>query len=141
VGRKHAVRSPDGRMWTISVSRFRAPKLRRSDFEPSQDADWFFLVLEYAYGILVWFVIPILIAIVELPVVFVRSLFSSRRWIEARSNDLHPVVALWTADRRDAGLVANELAEALLTGYDWPSPAGSEFVEMSQPPGQEDLHD
>ena len=72
---------------------------------------------------------------------FVRSLFSSRRWIESRSNDLDPIVALWTADRRDAELVANELADSLLTGYEWPSPTGSEFVEMTKPPGLDDLHD
>jgi hypothetical protein len=145
VGRKRVVRSPDGRVWTISVSRFRAPKLRQSDYEPHQDADWFLdwvlVILEYAYAIVVWYVVPVLVALVELPIVFVRSLFSSRRWIEAKSNDLHPIVAVWTADRRDASLVADELADSLETGYQWPSPAGSEFVEMSEPPALEDLHD
>ena len=138
MGRKHVVRSPDGRVWTISVSRFRAPKLRQSDYEPLAD-DNLVLAFEYLYAVVVWFVIPVAIAIVELPVTLVRSLFSSRRWVEARSDDLHPVVALWVADRRDAANVADELARSLLTGYEWSSPAGSELVEMSEPPGLRDL--
>ena len=141
MGRKHVVRSPDGRVWTITVSRFRAPKWRESDYEPDPDSDWFFLILEYAYAIVVWFVVPVLVALVELPVAFARSLFSSRRWIEARSNDLSPIVALWSADRRDARQVADELAESLTTGYEWASPAGAEFVQMTEPPGLPDLDD
>ena len=138
MGRKHTVRSPDGRVWTITVSRFRAPKWRESDSQPHDDADWFLLILEWAYAIVVWFVVPFLVALVELPVAAVRSLFSSRRWIEARSNDLSPIVALWSADRRDARHVADELAESLLSGYEWESPAGAEFVEMTEPPGLRD---
>jgi hypothetical protein len=133
------VRSPDGRVWTITVSRFRAPKLRQSDFEPHDDGDWFWIVLDHAYGIVVWFVVPVLIAIAELPVAFVRGVFSSRRWIEARSDDLSPIVALWSADRRDSRLVADELTESLAGGYEWESPAGAEFVEMTEPPGLRDL--
>ena len=80
MGRKHVVRSPDGRVWTITVSRF-------------------------------------------------RGLVSSRPWIRARSGD---VTALWRADRRDAHLVAAELAELLGSGYDWESPAGAEFVGRTE---------
>jgi hypothetical protein len=126
-------------VWAVTVSRFRAPKWRESDYEPDHDADWLLLILEHAYAIVVWFVVPTLVAIVELPVALARSLFSSRRWIEARSNDLSPIVALWSADRRDARHVADELAESLLSGYEWESPAGAELVEMTEPPGLRDL--
>jgi hypothetical protein len=96
---KHAVQSPDGRIWTITVSRFRTLS----------------------------------------PLALGQGLFSSRRWVGARSDDAAPVRAVWSADRRDAGLVADELAESLLKGYEWESPAGAEFVEKSEPPGQSDL--
>lgn len=87
----HVVRSPDGRIWAISISRFR----RRS------------------------------------PAGLARGLVSQRRWVRARSPD---VTATWAADRRDARLVAAELAELLTQGYDWESPAGAEFLGRTEPP-------
>jgi hypothetical protein len=141
---KHVVRSPDGRVWTISASRFRAPKWRDSHYDPHVDDgtfDWFLVPFTWAWAVIVWFVVPALIALVALPVALLRSLFTSRRWIEARSNDVSPIVAVWVADRRDARLVADELADLLETGYEWRSPAGAEFVEMTEPPGLRDRDD
>jgi hypothetical protein len=87
---KRVVQSPDGRVWAISVSRFR----RRG------------------------------------PVGLARGLVSQRRWVRARCAD---VTATWRADRRDARLVADELAALLSQGYDWESPAGAEFVGRTEP--------
>ena len=86
---KHAVRSPDGRVWTISVSRFRA----------------------------------------RTPGGLARGLVSPHRWVLARAED---VTATWAADRRDAHLVADELASLLAHGYEWESPAGAEFVGRTE---------
>jgi hypothetical protein len=88
---KHVIQSPDGRIWAISVSRFR----RRG------------------------------------PVGLARGLVSHRRWVRASCAD---VTATWKADRRDARLVADELADLLTQGYEWESPAGAEFVGRSEPP-------
>ena len=94
--RRRVIESPDGRVWTITVSRFRSLR----------------------------------------PGAVARGAFSSRRWVRARSEDVR---AVWFADRRDAGLVADELVQSLATGYEWESPAGAEFVERREPPALRDL--
>ena len=97
MARKRVVRSPDGRNWDVHVARFRPPRFRQSDYEP--EAHDLLVVLEYAWAIVVWFVVPVLRALVELPVAFAQGLFSTRRWIEARSDDLVAITILWSADR------------------------------------------
>ena len=137
MARKRAVRSPDGRTWEIGVGRFRPPRFRQSDYEP--DAQDVLVVLEYAWAIVVWFVVPLLRALVELPVAFVRGLFSTRRWIEARSDDLVAITILWSADRDDAEHAADDITTRLARGYDDLTPPDAELVEMSEPPGLRDL--
>jgi hypothetical protein len=97
------------------------------------------VVFEYAIALVLWFVVPFLIALVELPVAVVRSLFSRRRWIDARSDDASPITILWSADREVAAGVADELAARLGRGYEDLTPEGAELVEMSEPPGARDL--
>ncbi len=135
--RRRAVRSPDGRTWKIGVGRFRPPRFRQSDYEP--EATDALVVLEYAWAIVVWFIVPLLRALVELPIAFVRGLFSKRRWIEARSDDLVAITILWSADRIDAEQAADEISVRLGRGYDDLTPPHAEFVEMSEPPGLRDL--
>ena len=132
-----SVRSVDGRTWTVSAGRFRPPRWRKSDYEP-EASDLFFAIFEYLFAIVVWFVVPLLIAIVELPVALVRSLFSSRRWIRAVSDDTHPVTILWSAHRDDVQRVVAEISARLWRGYENVTPEGAELVEMSEPPGFED---
>jgi hypothetical protein len=137
VARKRAVRSPDGRTWKVDVGRFRPPRFRQSDYEP--EATDALVVLEYAWAIVVWFVVPLLRALVELPIAFVSGLFSERRWIEARSDDLVAITILWSADRVDAEQAADEITTRLARGYDDLTPPRAELVEMSEPPGLRDL--
>jgi hypothetical protein len=137
VAPKRAVRSPDGRTWEIGIGRFRPPRFRQSDYEP--EADDIVVVLEYAWAIVVWFIVPLARALVELPVAFVRGLFSKRRWIEARSNDLVAITILWSADHEDAEQAANDITARLARGYADLTPPHAEFVEMSEPPGLRDL--
>jgi hypothetical protein len=134
VAATRTVRSVDGRTWTIDAGRFRPPRWRESDYEPQAD-DLFFGIFEYAFAIVVWFVVPLLIAIVELPVAVVRSLVSSRRWVRAVSDDTHPVTILWSAHRDDAKRIVEEIASRLSTGYEDVTPEGAVLVEMSEPPG------
>jgi hypothetical protein len=134
------VRSIDGRIWTIRAGRFRPPRWRHSDYEPDAD-DLFIAVFEYLYAIVAWFVIPLLIAIVELPVACARSLFSSRRWIDASSDDTNPITILWSTQRGDTERVVEEIAERLSRGYESLTPDGAELIEMSEPPGLADRLD
>jgi hypothetical protein len=138
VARKRTVRSPDGRVWTVTVRRFRPPRFRQSDYEPDADDMLVFLVFAYAWAVVVWFVLPVLRALIELPVQFVRALFSARRWIEARSDDLVAITILWSAAGDDAEAAADEIAVRLGRGYEDLAPATAEFVEMSEPPGLRD---
>jgi hypothetical protein len=137
VASKRAVRSPDGRIWQVSVGRFRPPRFRQSDYEPDADEP-LLAVVEYAWAIVVWFVVPVLRALVELPVQFARAIFSSRRWIEARSDDLVAITILWSASRAEAEQAADEIAVRLGRGYEDLTPPTAEFAEMSEPPGLRD---
>jgi hypothetical protein len=83
----------------------------------------------------------VLRALVELPVQFVRALFSTRRWIEARSDDLVAITILWSAAREEAESAADEITIRLGRGYDDLKLPNAELVEMSEPPGLRDLHD
>lgn len=95
-------------------------------------------MFEYAWAIVVWFVVPVLRALVELPVELVRALFSSRRWIEARSDDLVAITILWSATRKDAERAADEITARLVRGYEDLTPPGARLVEMSEPPALRD---
>jgi hypothetical protein len=139
VAGKRVVRSPDGRNWHVRVSRFRPPRFRQSDYEPGADDMLVVLVFEYAWALVVWFAVPVLRALIELPVQFVRALFSTRRWIEARSDDLVAITILWSADRTEAEQAADEVTARLERGYDDLAVPNADLVEMSEPPGLRDL--
>lgn len=72
---------------------------------------------------------------------FVRGLFSTRRWIEARSDDLVPITILWSASREEAESATDEITLRLGRGYDDLKLPNAELVEMSEPPGLNDLRD
>ena len=75
------VRSPDGRTWTVRVERLILPRFRESRYDPSDEDH--LVLLSYLAAPIFWFVLPLLLAIVQLPVAVVRAVFSSRRDVVA----------------------------------------------------------
>jgi hypothetical protein len=133
--------TPDGRTWDVSISRVRLPSWHHSDFEPGENGD--LLVLAFAYLVLAplfWFVLPLVRAIVLVPLALIRSLFSSTRWIEAVCRDPAEIRIIWRTDRTTAPRVAQDVASRLTRGYEDLTPPAAELVSMTEPPGLKDLH-
>ena len=95
------VQSPDGREWEVRVTRLRLPSWHHSQYEPEDDARDL-LSGAFAYLVLaplLWFVLPLLRAIVLFSVALARSLFSSTRWIEAVCTDPAEIKMVWQTSR------------------------------------------
>jgi hypothetical protein len=134
---KRRVRSPDGREWTIRISRVRLPPWPHSTYEPEDDG-----ILGYLVGApLFWLILPLVLVLIQMPAAAVRPLFSPVRWVEADSVWPSELKMIWKSRKDDAGRVAAHVAAKLAEGYDGLTPAGAEFVFMTKPPGLDDLDD
>jgi hypothetical protein len=117
----------------------RLPSWHHSTYEPDEDA--YFVVMAFEYLVLaplLWFVFPLIRALVLLPIAVVRSVFSSTRWIEAVCRDPGEIKILWRTHRESAAQVADEITRRLGQGYENLTPPEAEFVSMTEPPGIED---
>jgi hypothetical protein len=131
--------SPDGREWEVSISRVRLPTWHHSKYEPEEQH--LLLVMAFEYLVLAplfWFVLPLIRAIVLLPVAAVRSVFSSTRWIEAVCRNPAEIKILWKTQKATATSVADEITSRLTRGYENLTAPEAEFVSMTEPPGLED---
>jgi hypothetical protein len=123
----------------VSVSRIRLPSWHHSTYEPDEDAYFVVMAVEYlVLAPLLWFVFPLIRAVVLLPIAVVRSVFSSTRWIEAVCRDPGEIKILWRSHRASATQVADEITRRLTHGYENLTPPEAEFVSMTEPPGLED---
>jgi hypothetical protein len=127
------VRSSDGREWTVRVRRVRLPSWRHSSYEPELS------VAEFVVAPIFWFVVPLLSAIVELPIALVRPLFSRVRWVEAECRWPSEIRIVWRTSRAQAEATADHVAARLPHGYGGLTPVGAELVSMTRPPGLDDL--
>ena len=138
--RTGTVTSPDGREWTITVHRIRWPHWRDSRYEPDDTTISLYLLGLLAAPIF-WFVIPLVVLVLEAPVAMVRGLGSDRRWIEARCIWPAEIVMRWETTQAHAEAAAEEILARLANGYDDLTPTGSCMTEMTPPPGAEDRDD
>jgi hypothetical protein len=136
------VTSPDGREWSVSVRRVRLPTWRHSEYDPADDADADFVWALFAYVVLaplLWFVLPLVRALVELPFSLARPLVSSARWVEAECRWPAEIRIVWRTSRPRAASVADHVAARLADGYDDLTPEGAELEAMTRPPSLDDL--
>jgi hypothetical protein len=129
------VKSPDGREWTIRVSRMRLPAWHHSNYEPDDDG-----ILGYIVGApLYWLILPLAWVVVQLPVAAARPLFSPVRWVEAESTWPSEMKLIWKTRKGEATPVADHVAAMLPRGFENLTPPGADLVHMTRPPGLDDL--
>ena len=133
------MRSPDGRDWEVTIQRARLPSWRHSGYEPESDDLLFGLVETLVVAPVLWFVVPLLRLLAELPLAIGRSFFSSTRWVEAQCQTPGEVRTVWRTSRRRAEKLADELVERLGKGYDDLAFARGTRISMTTPPGFGDL--
>jgi hypothetical protein len=133
------VRSPDGRDWQVTVQRVRLPSWRHSDYEPESDDLLFGLVETLVVAPVLWFVVPVLRMLAELPLATGRSFLTSTRWVEARCQTPGQVRIVWRTSRRRAEALAVKLVEQLGRGYENMTFEGATLISMTVPPGFGDL--
>ena len=85
-----------------------------------------------------WFIVPLIQVIAELPLAVSRSFFSSTRWVEATCQGPSEIVIVWETEREHADEVADHVARTLPLGYERLTPAHAELVSMTEPPGLDD---
>jgi hypothetical protein len=131
-------RSPDGREWELRSYRFRMPPWRDQDLGDEWDGT---LVGGGIYAVETLFgsvIAPLAIGLVELPVTLVRAPFTRTRWIEAVCRDPAEIRILWRSSRAHVEQAKTEIASQLELGYTL-DPTGAELVDMTPPPGVDDL--
>ena len=131
-------RSPDGRVWEVLSYRFRTPPWRDQDLGDEWDGSLgggVIYAVETVFGSVI---APLAIGLVELPVTVARAPFTRTRWIEAVCREPAEIRIVWKSSRAHVEQAKAEIASQLEHGYKL-DPAGAEFVDMTVPPGLEDL--
>jgi hypothetical protein len=130
-------RSPDGREWEIRSHRFRMPPWREQDVDEWDGslAGGVVYAVETAFGSVI---VPLVAGLVELPLTVARAPFTRTRWIEAVCREPAEIRIVWKSSRAQVAQAKAEIAGQLEQGYKL-DPAGAEFVEMTPPPGVEDV--
>jgi hypothetical protein len=140
---ERVARGPDGREWLVRSYRYRPPPWRTVSFsEPGPGEDGcisapllFFETIIAAvgafFGVLV---IPFVAFLVEAPVTWVWSRFSSRRFVEASYEGQYVSRMRWrtTTEREEA--VVDQVVRQLELGYDRVLPHGAEFLGFETGP-------
>ena len=133
------MKSPDGREWTVGVSRIRMPAWPHSSYDPADD-DLLWSLLGYLIlAPFFWLILPLIWLLVQLPVAILRPLVSSTRWVEALSTWPNELKLIWKTRRGQAAAVAEHVVAKLPQGYEDLTPVGAELVYMTRPPGLDDL--
>lgn len=127
------VTTPHGTEWIVRAFRVRLPPWRTVDAGDDvwgNDPDIVTVVLALVVLPFTMFLIPLALAIFELPVAVVRGLVSGDRWIEAVAADGGVGGRyLWRTTRVDAPGVHAAVAAQLSAGES-PHPARAELVDF-----------
>ena len=97
------------------------------------------LVVGVLDALVLGLLLPALLYVLEVPVAVVRSLFGKSGWVEAACRWPAEIRITWRTARSGRRQVADEVAKRLADGYDDLTPPDAELVEMSKPPGADDL--
>jgi hypothetical protein len=108
-----------------------------SDFDDEGDAAS--LVLGFFEWLLFGLLVPLVLVVLETPVAVVRGLFGQTGWVDAVCRWPADIRITWRTTRGDRRAVADEIASRLERGYGGLTPEGAELVEITKPPGVEDV--
>jgi hypothetical protein len=107
------------------------------DVDDEDDVVW--MVLGFLDLLVRGLLVPLVIAVVETPVAVARGLFGRTGWVDALCRWPAEIRITWRTSRAARREVAAEVASRLEHGYEELTPEGAERVEMTKPPGVEDL--
>ena len=131
--------SPDGREWEVRVRRLRPPPWREQAWGDDWDGDALGAVMSFGAALVGGLIVPLVIGLVELPVELLRALGSRDRWLEARCEWPAQVRITWRTSREHARVAQADVLQQLGAGYGHLAPRHATFIEMSRPPGTDDL--
>ena len=103
------------------------------------DGDVLSGVISFGAAILGGLIVPLLIALVEFPLALARSAVSQNRWLERAATGPPSVRIVWQTSRDHASEARADVVGQLAAGYDHLAPRHATLVEMSRPPGMDDL--
>ena len=123
------VTAPSGVRWTVRAFRIRLPPWRElSTGQGLPPDDAVSVVFDVVQSLFAAFLVPLVIAILELPVAVVRGLASKDMWVEAATDFPTEERYLWRTTREDAATVHAAVAAQLSTGEPL-RPARADLVE------------
>jgi hypothetical protein len=131
------VASPDGREWEVRAYLLRFPRWREGGHDAADEVLW--LVLGFLESLVRGLLIPLALIVIEAPVAVARGLFGRTGWVDAVCRWPGEIRITWRTTRAARRPVAEEIARRLEQGYDDLTPEGAELVEMTKPPGADDL--
>jgi hypothetical protein len=118
----------------------RLPPWRDSGGDPPEEDDVLWVVLGFLETLVRGLLVPLVVAVVETPVAVARGLFGRTGWVDALCRWPAEIRITWRTTRAARGEVAAEVASRLERGYEDLTPGGAELVELTKPPGVDDLH-
>lgn len=126
--------APNGCEWAVRRYKVRLPPWRQVDVLGDDfvgESDILSILITVALLPFTALLIPLVIALFELPVAIVRGLLSSSVWVEAATHFPVEERYLWRTTAEDADSVLAAAAAQLSNGQA-PAPARAEFVEHVQ---------
>jgi hypothetical protein len=117
----------------------RFPPWREGGREGGEDEDPLLL----AIGLLEWIVrgllVPLVLVVLETPVAVARGVTGRTGWVDAVCRWPGEIRITWRTARSARREVAEAIARRLEHGYEDLTPEGAELVEMTKPPGADDV--
>jgi hypothetical protein len=97
------------------------------------------LLLHVVETLFLALLLPAVLFVLELPFAVGRSLVGRTGWVDAGCRWPGEIRITWRTTRGARRAVAAEIARRLEQGYEDVTPEGAELVEMTKPPGADDL--
>lgn len=128
-------RNPDGREWEVRVLRVRRPLVRASFSASEAESGIGWGGAEAAAeGLVFGVLLPLLVAVVDVPARWLLSFASSGRWVEAVCWWPNEIRVSWETTRAEARVVQRLAVDALAAGYAVHDLAGARYLGWSDPP-------
>jgi hypothetical protein len=115
------------------------PRWRESQGAGWEEDDAIAMVMSFLEWLVLGLLVPLVLVVLETPVAVVRGLFGRTGWVEAVCRWPAEVRITWRTTRSERRALADEIAARLERGYERLTPDRAELVEMTKPPGTDDL--
>jgi hypothetical protein len=117
----------------------RLPRWREGGHGIDDEDDVLFMIQGFFESLVRGLLVPLVLVVLETPVAIVRGLLGRTGWVEASCRSPAEIRITWRTERRDRREIAAQVALRLERGYEGLTPEGAELVEMTKPPGADDL--